>query len=173
MQPKMPCFNDAVRDGYCLHELDKSNVIASLLHTGHYRIDQDHERIAQAILEFVEFIKHRVHQDTPDMVLVLYKVQKKFDKIFKQIVHHFEAEEELMQRYHYPKLRQHKHEHDASLDELEELEEMLMDMTRRIDWEDVKRDMLQMLSKHILADLELREFFQAYKLSYFECSDQI
>ena len=137
-----------------------NRAIENMLRTGNYRVDQDHKRIAEMMFVFVHFIEKTVKKSTKDKILALYKIQKKFDKLFKQVVLHFEIEERLMKQHNHPNFVEHKNGHELFLDDLEELEEIILDESFNIDWEHVKSKLLEMLYSHIKNDIELQRYLQ-------------
>lgn len=77
-------------------------------HVGVTEIDEQHRELVRLVNRLNGAIKNK---EGDEMIRTLY------DELVKFAVFHFETEHRLMERYHYPEIAAHDHEHAALVDE--------------------------------------------------------
>jgi len=78
------------------------------LKTGHAKMDADHEELAELFNRLPHAVEQRKGKDFCAKVL---------DDIIQHARMHFELEQQLMARHHYPKTEQHTAEHAMLIDQ--------------------------------------------------------
>lgn len=78
------------------------------LETGHARIDADHRELAQLFNLLREAAEQRKGKEFCSLVL---------DQIIAQARTHFDLEQQMMAKHHYPRIEQHTAEHAMLLEQ--------------------------------------------------------
>lgn len=114
-------------------------------------IDEEHRRL----FETINLIHNALIFEEPKF----NELQTHFQKLIDYTIYHFGHEEEIMKKLNYPKLKEHKAEHDKLVDDVYDYVKKIEEHSPKVNSHDILDFLEHWVKDHILEwDLDIRKF---------------
>ncbi|ABR50731.1 hemerythrin-like metal-binding protein [Alkaliphilus metalliredigens QYMF] len=118
-------------------------------------VDQQHQKLFQIGMQLHEIVKAKDQLDHYDEMMEVLQELKHYT------IDHFQYEEALMEKHHYPGIADHKEAHQAFINKVIEIENQDIDEKQKKIGMDIIIFIANWIESHIMkVDMEYKEFFQ-------------